>query len=218
MYQFCSYERPQTLTSPLPNLTCHQIRWRIPALLHKLFSGCCVLLWCFYIHTHLSPPTLNNIGSFNIKWRKLKGSVFCPRSHWKFPMVKHLSSFPPSGNDSYMSGFQVTLLNEIKLFLGCSPCHHFLPSDVSVLSCRAEYSKQSLPSLSKGRLVCCSIWKISWRIFFQSKAWSYWAKRRMKGKKHHHIICIPHWLTSQMISYSFTSSLHCTKRGDPAGG
>lgn len=59
--------------------------------------------------------------------------------------------------------------------------------------------------------------KINWRIFFHYKVWSYWAKRRREGKNRHHIICIPHWLTSQMISYSFKSSLHCTKRGNLAG-
>lgn len=51
-------------------------------------------------------------------------------------MVKHLSSFPPSGNDSHVSGFHVTLLNETKLFLECSTCHYLLPSDVSALCCR----------------------------------------------------------------------------------
>lgn len=118
------------------HLTCHQIRWGIPALPHKvqtlprlLFSSLMFLHSHTFVHSTLI-PILNNTGSFIIKWRKLKGLAFCPRSHWKssneFPMVKHLSSFPPSGNDSHVSEFQMTLLNETKLFLECSPCHHLL--------------------------------------------------------------------------------------------
>lgn len=62
-----------------------------------------------FVHSTLI-SILNKTGSFNKKWRKLKVSAFCPRSHWKscneFPMVKHLSSFPPSGNDSHCQDFR----------------------------------------------------------------------------------------------------------------
>jgi len=46
---------------------------------------------------------------------------------------------------------------------------------------------------------------------------SHWVKSGRRGKKCHHFICIPSWLTSQLVSHSFKSSLHGAKRGDQLG-
>lgn len=63
-------------------------------------------------------------------------------------MVKHLSPSLPSGNDSHMSGFQVTLLSETRPFAEFSPLPPLL-SDGSELRHRAKQPNPRSPALIK---------------------------------------------------------------------